>query len=470
MMENHGSPPMLKIADSTFVGFMKKISCKSDALEYFKYLKKEHPSAAHIPSCWILNRKEALNKETGFDDDGEPESSVGPFLVQELKRILKATEDSGSYVLVIVRHFGHQLLGVTCGRLSQCYQSIAILTLHRYFNDFHPLHQDFTSVAKEELTKPRYGLGSGDCELIPNIIKDVDDFRTSKDDHPSVWIHHVISELEFGGFRGHQKEELPRLQNLQADIASGVVPVYRYPGNYRGDEWETYQWSPISLKIKEAVEKNLIPLVDQVMNHCVTNYYRNGDDFIGHHSDKNLDLDKGGVIISVSLGDERILELKRRASPNDTTRINLPHGSMLVLGPYTNKYFTHSILTKEGSSQPRISLTYRRVLTYLDQGTGRLFGEGVTSKSLSELQKNSRTDTLSSTIGLGAISAALFHSMSKSKQLNMKPNALIILSTSLLGLSYLALKRVRLMLFKQREENEARISFSKASVHGTKYI
>ncbi|OEU11549.1 hypothetical protein FRACYDRAFT_162731, partial [Fragilariopsis cylindrus CCMP1102] len=95
------------------------------------------------------------------------------------------------------------------------------------------------------------------------------------------------------------------------------------------------------------------------MNHCVTNYYRDGTDFIGHHSDKDLDLNRDGAIVSVSLGDERIFELKRRKDPKDITRIVLPPRSMLVLGPITNKEFSHSILQNVDSNKTRISLTMR---------------------------------------------------------------------------------------------------------------
>ena len=66
-------------------------------------------------------------------------------------------------------------------------------------------------------------------------------------------------------------------------------------------------------------------------------------------------LDKEGVIIRVSLGEERNLELK------------MTYGTVVclfVLGPYTNHDFTHSILRKEWSSQLRIMLTFRRVLTF----------------------------------------------------------------------------------------------------------
>ena len=110
-------------------------------------------------------------------------------------------------------------------------------------------------------------------------------------------------------------------------------------------------WSNSSLQIKESVERSLHPYASrQMMNHCVTNYYRDGNDFIDHHSDKDLDLNKDGVIVSVSLGEERILELRRRAKPKDTTRIFLPHCPMLVLGPRTNKLFTYSILTKDNAN------------------------------------------------------------------------------------------------------------------------
>ena len=119
------------------------------------------------------------------------------------------------------------------------------------------------------------------------------------------------------------------------------------PENYSGDQWETFSWNQTLFKIKQLVGTALQPLVTQTMNHCVTNLYRDGNDFIAHHSDKDLDLNREGVNVSVSLGDERIMELKRRSEPKDVILIRLPHRSMLVLGPKTNKQFSHSILPKE---------------------------------------------------------------------------------------------------------------------------
>jgi hypothetical protein len=157
------------------------------------------------------------------------------------------------------------------------------------------------------------------------------------------------------------------------------------------------------------------------MNHCVTNLYRDGRDDIGHHSDKDLDLYRDGVIVSVSFGSWRVMEVRDRTFPHDVARVDLPPGSMFVLGPYTNAGFTHAVLplsspnnrdgggrhrgshvvsegggdetgtttTSETSDDVRcnveeggrISLTFRDVRTFLDVKTQRLFGQGVTTST-----------------------------------------------------------------------------------------
>lgn len=43
------------------------------------------------------------------------------------------------------------------------------------------------------------------------------------------------------------------------------------------------------------------------MNYRVTNYYRDGQDFVAHHYNKDLDLNRNGTIVGVSLGDEVIM-------------------------------------------------------------------------------------------------------------------------------------------------------------------
>jgi hypothetical protein len=297
-----------------------------------------------------------------------------------------------------------------------------------------------------------YGMGAGDCELILNVVQDDD----------STLVKKVLSELQFDGFKGAAGEDLPRLQNLQADISSGVIPVYRYPGNYCGDEWVTFEWSPTSLQLKRAVEENLQPLINQTMNHCVTNYYRNGNDFIAHHGDKDLDLNRDGVIVSLSLGDERVLELRRRAQPQDVARIRLPHCSMLVLGPNTNREWTHSILPKDESHDIRLSLTMRDVKTFQDLSTGRLYGQGVGNRTLSHLRKRQLLENSGFFVGFCGLSGYMVSQRRTSTTKSLLTVGVFVVST--IGLRFLSA-----ILDRKREERAAREFFSKASSGGTKY-
>lgn len=448
----------LEVADSHFLGFcFDDIVSRSQAVEKQTALKAQFPTAAHVPVVWRLPD----GTTTGYEEDEEPPGSVGPGVV----KLWQETEpEAKGMAIVIVRYFGEQLLGVTCGRLPQCYQSLARLTLHRHLRGIEtPLEYEIpASTASQNV----YGMAAGDCELILDV---------AKEETNSSLLDQVRNELDFGGFKGAEGEVLPRLQNLQADLSDDLVPVYRYPGNYSGQEWDTFHWAPKSLGIKEAVEQALQPLVTQTMNHCVTNYYRDGKDFIAHHSDKDLDLNRKGVIVSVSLGDERVLELRRRKSPKDIVRVALPHRSMLVLGPKTNTTFSHSILAKEASTKARISLTLRDVKTFLDLSSGRLFGQGVGAKSLSYVRSYHLFENLSIFGAFASLTAyALRSEPSKRRQgieagrgngSDLQTAAMVgIFAAGSLGLKYLS-RRSR----EKYEEREAREFFSKKSMSGTKY-
>lgn len=433
----------LQIADSHFLGFCyQAIKTKEEVVSIQQRLKKEYPKAAHIPVVW----------EKFWDEDGEPPHSTGPSI---LKEIQSNQNDTKGIAIAIVRFWGNQLLGVTCGRLSACYGSIARLTLHRHFAaNLEPMELSFTNG-----DKCIYGLGAGDCELILNVV--TEDAATREG-----LANKLKAELNFDGFLGAQGEELPRLQNLQADLTQDCIPIYRYPGNYSGDEWKTFEWSTTSLMIKGKVEERL--LIPQKMNHCVTNYYRDGNDFIAHHSDKDLDLNREGSIVSVSLGDERILELKRRKDPKDVTRILLPHFSMLVLGPITNQQFSHSILKKEGSIVPRISLTMREVKTFKDLKSGRLFGQGVKNKSLDQIRSWQRRENAFFWSVSGFFLATLVSKRSSGTNKNDGNGLFISAGLLILGGTF-SWKMLSPMWYRRHEEQKARQFFSKTSLSGTKY-
>ena len=452
----------IKVADSHFLGFCFPVASTEEVDECRNKLKKLHPDAAHIPLIWWFGDDTGNAK---WDEDGEPPESIGPGMVQEVESFFANKDAIKKGLLVgIVRYFGNRLFGVTCGRLGGCYRSILRKALHRHFFPGVPLVIDLTNQPEKEL----YGMGAGDCELILNLVEDnmplatanKDDAATEESTPPSL-VNRLLSELQFDCFKGAAGEELPRLQNLQADISDGIFPVYRYPGNYSGDLWTTFEWSPTSLQVKNAVEERLKPLVDQVMNHCVTNYYRDGKDFIAHHGDKDLDLNRQGVIVSVSLGETRVLELRRRAEPKDIFRMILPHRSMFVLGPHTNREWTHSILTKEESEGIRLSLTMRDVKTFRDSATGRLFGPGVDTQTLDEIRQRAFVENAACFAAFCGLTA----SMSSKKA--MTARNMVVTGACVLGI--FGLRLLSSSMRKKQEERSARDFFSKHSSSGTKY-
>jgi putative IMPACT (imprinted ancient) family translation regulator len=488
----------IRVADSRFLGFCVPIQCSNDVNELQRSFQKEYPDASHIPVAWWIPPQQvdsaggggsdagtaisSISNNGGFDEDGEPPGSVGHMIQEEIQTffstqgpiVVDMNEGGcggrGGVAVIVARYFGERLLGVTCGRLGQCYRAITRLTLHRCFRPDIPLEltMDVVDEDDNEQTRDIYGMGAGDCELILNCVEE--DFAWNPNDstREATLVQTLLSELQFDGFRGASDEVLPRLQNLQADLSTGVLPIYRYPGNYFGTEWTTFSWSPTSLRLKEAVEEKLRPLVHQTMNHCVTNYYRDGKDFIAHHSDKDLDLNRDGVIVSLSLGAERTLELKRRAEPRDVIRVPLPHRSMLVLGPYTNREWTHAILPNVESTGVRLSLTLREVMTFQDLSTGRLFGQGVGNTTLQNLRTRA---LIENTTFCGSLFVLSSYFASRQGLSSTKSNyifvsavvaAAIVAATAGLG-------KLSVVLDRRRQEREARDFFSKTSSAGTKY-
>jgi len=111
-------------------------------------------------------------------------------------------------------------------------------------------------------------------------------------------------------------------------------------------------------KLKEKVEKR----TKHVMNYAQLNYYRNGLDYIGWHSDSEVE--KGDLIASISLGAERKFSLRHKdyKTNKDIPKYNfkLGNGSLLIMDYNTaNKYWKHCLPKMKNVSEGRINITFR---------------------------------------------------------------------------------------------------------------
>lgn len=94
-------------------------------------------------------------------------------------------------------------------------------------------------------------------------------------------------------------------------------------------------------------------------NSCLVNLYRTGKNVIGWHSDSEVNLKLGAPIASISLGAERLFDVRRRGNTELVASERLLHGSMIVMGGSMQTYYQHQIRAEAGIKTPRINLTYR---------------------------------------------------------------------------------------------------------------
>lgn len=92
---------------------------------------------------------------------------------------------------------------------------------------------------------------------------------------------------------------------------------------------------------------------------------------MGEHRDDEKELDPLGPIASVSLGAARDFIFRHRDARGkhgrhrhiEPVKLELSHGSLLLMNPPTNKFWYHSLPIRKKVLNPRINLTFRRILT-----------------------------------------------------------------------------------------------------------
>jgi alkylated DNA repair dioxygenase AlkB len=100
----------------------------------------------------------------------------------------------------------------------------------------------------------------------------------------------------------------------------------------------------------------------EAFNCVLCNLYRDGSDSMGLHADAERELGENPVIGSVSLGAVRRFQLRHRKQREAKLDLDLPSGSLLIMRGTTQRHYRHGIPKQLGVSEPRVNLTFRRVL------------------------------------------------------------------------------------------------------------
>jgi alkylated DNA repair dioxygenase AlkB len=117
-------------------------------------------------------------------------------------------------------------------------------------------------------------------------------------------------------------------------------------------------WTPISKIIREKISE----LIDIEFNSVLINFYRDGKDSMGMHSDNEPELGKNPLIASVSFGANRSIVFKsKKAMEIQAFSLPQPSGCLLIMAGKTQEYWLHGI-SKSKIKEPRLNLTFRKIV------------------------------------------------------------------------------------------------------------
>ena len=116
----------------------------------------------------------------------------------------------------------------------------------------------------------------------------------------------------------------------------------------------------IFLKYVNNIENKRSETEFEEYNGILVNWYPEGNDYIGYHSDDEKGLD--GNIWTISLGGTRKFKLQsKNRTDKDDYSFDVKNGDIIVMcDSDTQKFYKHSITKTKKKVEPRISITIRR--------------------------------------------------------------------------------------------------------------
>ena len=119
-------------------------------------------------------------------------------------------------------------------------------------------------------------------------------------------------------------------------------------------------WTPELLELKQKVE------IETALefNAVLLNLYRNGNDSVAWHSDKEHRIGQNPNIASLTFGQTRPFRFRHKVNKHlDQLEVLLHLGTLLLMSGTTNTYWEHHIPKSTKNVLPRINLTFRQVRT-----------------------------------------------------------------------------------------------------------
>lgn len=154
-----------------------------------------------------------------------------------------------------------------------------------------------------------------------------------------------------------------------AKFATQTIPLPRLTAWY-GDPGASYKYSGIQ---NDPIPWNDVPILAELklklenflnikFNSLLCNYYRSGQDSVGWHTDAEPGLNPKSPIASISFGQTRKFQFRRKEKGSEITDINLEHGSLLVMPAGFQENHVHQVPKSPSQNGERINLTFRNII------------------------------------------------------------------------------------------------------------
>ncbi|EZH77090.1 DNA repair protein [Ectopseudomonas composti] len=166
------------------------------------------------------------------------------------------------------------------------------------------------------------------------------------------WLHALVEQTPWQQpelFIHGRYHRTPRLTAWYGDPAAR----YRYSGKIH----QPLLWTPLLDEIRQQV----VRAVGQPLNAVLLNYYRDGQDSMGWHSDAEPELGRDPLIASLNLGGSRRFDLRRVGSTRIEHSLTLEHASLLVMRGPTQHHWQHQVAKTRQACAPRLNLTFRLI-------------------------------------------------------------------------------------------------------------
>ena len=139
----------------------------------------------------------------------------------------------------------------------------------------------------------------------------------------------------------------PRLTAWYGDAGTGYT--------FSGTKFDPLPWTTPLLQMRANVEA----ITGTAFNSVLLNYYRDGNDSVAWHSDDEDELGIKPIIASVSLGQVRRFDVRRKTDHQDKYSVDLENGSLLLMKGDLQHHWEHRIAKSAKILKERINLTFR---------------------------------------------------------------------------------------------------------------